>query len=48
MMAPGQKMILDLHLPNDSADKKVKKGKKRGKLTVRADKIRKTQDFIKF
>ena len=53
MMTVGMQKTLTLRLPAETTEggKKVKKQKNltnRGKLTVRADKIRKTQDLIKF
>ena len=48
MLTPGQKMTIRLTLPEKTTDKKIKNRQNRGTLVVRADKIRKTQDLIKF
>ena len=41
-------MRLVLNLPEEEGKKKVKKRNNRGFLTIRADKIKKTEDIIKF
>ena len=41
-------MTLTLQLNDKNDGRKIKNRENRGKLTVRADKIRKTQDLIKF
>lgn len=41
-------MNVTLTLPEKGTDKKIKNRENRGTLIVRADKIRKTQDLIKF
>ena len=49
MLAPGQQMTITLKLPEKAGEeKRIKNRENRGKLTVKADKIRKTQDLIKF
>ena len=48
MLTKGQQMTVTLTLPEKTTDKKIRNRKNRGKLTIRADKIRKTQDLIKF
>ncbi len=48
MVAPNQQMNVQLSLPEKGTDKKIKNRENRGTLIVRADKIRKTEDLIKF
>ena len=48
MLAKDQQMRLVLTLPEEEGKKRVKKRNNRGFLTIRADKIKKTEDIIKF
>mmetsp|Transcript_4187 Transcript_4187/g.5161 ORF Transcript_4187/g.5161 Transcript_4187/m.5161 type:complete len:184 (-) Transcript_4187:1407-1958(-) len=48
MLAKGQQMDLTLTLLDNSDGRKIKNRDNRGILTVRADKVKKTQDLIKF
>lgn len=47
MLARDQQMRMTLIYPEEEG-KKVKKRNNRGFLTIRADKIKKTEDIIKF
>ena len=47
MLAKDQQMKMVLSLPEEPG-KKIKKRNNRGFLTIRADKIKKTEDIIKF
>ena len=49
MMAPAQTKKIKLQLPEkDAKGKKIRNWQNRGFLTIRADKIKKTEDIIKF
>lgn len=48
MKAPNQQLKKTLTLPSSKTGKKIRNRENRGMLTIRADKIRKTEDIIKF
>ena len=52
MLAKDQKLKLTLRYPEDAPGNnkkmKIKKRENRGYLTIRADKIKKTEDIIRF